>query len=33
VFPSRLYLPPKVRLFVDALAANIAPMQPLKVRK
>jgi DNA-binding transcriptional LysR family regulator len=33
VFPSRQYLPPKVRIFVDSLAANIAPMRPLKIRK
>ena len=31
VFPSRHHLPPKVRLFVDALAALVAPMRPLEL--
>lgn len=29
VFPGRRHLPPKVRLFVDALAALVEPMLPL----
>jgi DNA-binding transcriptional LysR family regulator len=29
VFPSKRYLPPKVRLFVEALATGVAPMEPL----
>jgi DNA-binding transcriptional LysR family regulator len=29
VYPSRRYLPPKVRLFIDALAATVEPMLPL----
>jgi DNA-binding transcriptional LysR family regulator len=29
IFPSKRYLPPKVRLFVEALATGIAPMKPL----
>lgn len=29
VFPSRRYLPPKVRLFVEALAEQVEPMSPL----
>jgi DNA-binding transcriptional LysR family regulator len=29
VFPSRRHLPPKVRIFLDALGALIAPMAPL----
>ncbi len=32
VYPSRRYLPAKVRLFVEALAALVAPMLPLDVR-
>jgi DNA-binding transcriptional LysR family regulator len=29
IYPSRAYLPPKVRLFVDALAELVEPMQPI----
>jgi DNA-binding transcriptional LysR family regulator len=29
VFPSRAYLPPKVRLFVDALTSWVDPLRPL----
>ncbi len=29
VYPSRQYLPAKVRLFIDALAAMVEPMRPL----
>jgi DNA-binding transcriptional LysR family regulator len=32
VYPSREYLPAKVRVFVDALATSIEPMAPLEVR-
>lgn len=32
VYPSRQYLPPRVRVFVDALAAEIQPMRPLSNR-
>lgn len=31
VFPSRQYLPAKVRVFVEALAALVEPMRPLEV--
>ncbi len=31
VFPSRRYLAPKVRLFVEALAEQVEPMSPLPV--
>jgi DNA-binding transcriptional LysR family regulator len=31
VYPSRRHLPAKVRMFLDALAARGAPMQPLEV--
>jgi DNA-binding transcriptional LysR family regulator len=31
VYPSRAYLPAKVRVFVDALAAMVAPMLPIDV--
>lgn len=31
IYPSRQYLPAKVRLFVDALAALVEPMRPLDV--
>ncbi|AKU95813.1 Transcriptional regulator, LysR family [Labilithrix luteola] len=33
VYPSRQHLPPKVRLFVDALAEQIEPMRPLSARQ
>lgn len=29
VFPSRMYLPAKVRLFVEALEENVEPMRPI----
>jgi DNA-binding transcriptional LysR family regulator len=29
IFPSRQYLPPKVRLFMEALVERVAPMSPL----
>lgn len=32
VYPSRQYLPAKVRHFVDALAAEVEPMLPLTAR-
>jgi len=32
VYPSRRHLPAKVRIFIDALAALVEPMQPLEVR-
>lgn len=32
VYPSRQHLPPKIRVFLDALAALVAPMRPLDVR-
>lgn len=31
VFPSRQYMAPKVRLFLEALAALVEPMEPLEV--
>jgi DNA-binding transcriptional LysR family regulator len=31
VYPSRQYLPAKVRLFIDALAAMVEPMRPLEL--
>ncbi|MFO0734476.1 MAG: LysR family transcriptional regulator [Labilithrix sp.] len=32
VFPSRMYLPAKVRLFVEALEENVEPMRPIALR-
>lgn len=32
VYPSRAYLPAKVRLFIDALASLVEPMEPLARR-
>jgi hypothetical protein len=32
VYPSRQYLPAKVRLFLDTLTALVAAMLPLDVR-
>ncbi|HEX5752983.1 MAG TPA: LysR family transcriptional regulator [Archangium sp.] len=32
VYPSRQYLPPKVRIFVEALARLVEPMRPLDKR-
>ena len=31
VYPSRMYLPAKVRVFVEALAAKVEPMLPVEV--
>ncbi len=33
VFPSRRYLPPKVRVFLEALAALVEPMAPIGVER
>ena len=32
VYPSRRHLPAKVRIFIEALASLVEPMQPLEVR-
>lgn len=33
VFPSRRYVPPKVRVFLEALTALVAPMAPIVVER
>jgi DNA-binding transcriptional LysR family regulator len=33
VFPSRRYMPPKVRVFLEAVTALVAPMAPLVVER